>query len=214
MHRLFPILALVAVCLLAACTTPGSLMGAPPLDSQRGGDAEGSVGGFDALVALAQPGGEVRQVPVRNEDRVQTSQAAPSFDLNLVASPADAAAADLIVQSLATELAALEARRENLTAEGFARVDGLRTQLAERLDKVVSEARAAAAANLPQLQNINYMPVVIMSAGEAAQKLDPETARAASRGLLAAVLPGLDLDEETAKALGPILNPPPAPEDG
>lgn len=191
---------LVAVLALPACGSTQPLFGETPSASAagKGGDAKGETGKVDVKGFVVQPGGELRASEVKNEDQVQASQAAPSLVLNLVPDFSAAVKGDAVVQSHAAVInMALEEYRTAEAAEAKAAaksvLDDERVALAKRLTDLRTELSESAAA---QVTHLIYHPVVIMSNGEAAQKLDSQTAAAAAKGLLAAILP--QLDEATA----------------
>lgn len=194
-------LAVLALFALAGCGSTTPMFGETPNRSAgaKGGDAEGKTGALDIKGFVVQPGGELRASEVKNEDQVQSSQAAPALTLNLVSDFSAAVKGDAVVQSHAAVINM--ALQEYRTAEGAeakaaakAVLDSERKAMAERLKTLREELSETAAASVTHLI---YNPIVIMSNGETEQKLDAQTAAAASRGLLAAILP--QLDAETAK---------------
>lgn len=208
----------LAVLALFACVGCGStpLFGETPSASAagKGGDAKGETGKVDVKGFVVQPGGELRASEVNNEDQVQSSQAAPSLVLNLVPDFSAAVKGDAVVQSHAAVInIALEEYRigETPEAKDAAKkvLDDERGKLAERLKALRSELSETAAA---QVTHLIYSPVIIMSNGETEQKLDAATAAAASRGLLAAILPQLD-EETAAKVAAEFAKAVPAPKE-
>lgn len=207
-------LAVLALFAFAGCASAPPMFGETPNRSAgaKGGDAEGKTGALDIKGFVVQPGGELRASEVKNEDQVQSSQAAPALTLNLVSDFSAVVKGDAVVQSHAAVInMALEEYRAAETPEAKAAakavLDSERTALAERLKTLRSELSETAAASVSTLI---YNPVIIMSNGESEQKLDAATAAAASRGLLAAILPQLD-DETAAKVAAEFAKAVPAP---
>lgn len=211
---IFVIAVMVGVGSLAGCAglPSGPLIGSSPKSAAaKGGDAEGETGTVDTTLLIAQPGADATSSKVRNEDQVQSSQAAPAFVLNLVQDFSAAVNDDPVVKSMlaslavadktladASDAAAMDAALSRLTTE--------RTALAERIKTLRSELSESAAA---KVESLYYCPVVVMSNAEDTQKLDAAAIEAAGRGLVAAILPALD--DKTAQVVAEALKTRPAP---
>lgn len=194
------LLALAALLALPACSS------APPMPTQtgrgvaaRGGDAESDLLSTDTQAAGSYMGDAIVS-SVRNEDRVQSTNAAPTFALNLatdvIAATRDALAADVVLQSIAADLthftkARAAATDANALAAAEAGITAARAAYVARAD-AISAATGAATAGLANLKCLVYAPIYFQSAGEAVQRLDAPTATAAAQGLANALAPILE----------------------
>ncbi len=191
-------LILVAItALLTACATPEL----PGLSGRsvaaRGGDAESDLLSTDAQFGVVQPGGELVNSSVRNEDRVQSTLAAPNFVLNLSGSPEAMAqilsARDAVEASLEQEAALwlkrlTAAQTDDERAVATARLGEVRALLVERQDARL-RAAAGTAPNLQQLTTLIFAPVNVQGAGVPPDRLNSAAATAAAEALKHAIQP-------------------------
>lgn len=193
-------LAAAALLALAACSSVPDVPDVPLRKSvaARGGDADASTTEIENHIAAAAPGAKSTVIANKNADQMPTSQAAPSILLNLVADVGAALKNDPVLPVLMNRLrsaeAELDAARaaaadldptpENVTARAAAatRVTLARDDLVTAIKDVTARAdgiaQASGAANLSQLKVLVFAPVVVMSNGEAVQKLDAPSIQA------------------------------------
>lgn len=181
------------------CSTPEiPRTGARPIDT-RGGDAESDLLSTDAQIALAQPGATSVNSSVRNEDRVQSTNAAPSFTLALTGDVNQAAQSflkdDPVAKSFADELAMwterMKAAPDAVSTEAAQKgLNAARAGLVAHFKETIA-AMAATAPNLEGLQSLVYAPIYIQSAGETVQKLDADAAKVAAEALVKVVEAGM-----------------------
>lgn len=187
MNRLFTFaLLLVTALAFAGCGTPN--IGIPQTgDGQagKGGDAEGSTSGVDLNLLVAQPGSDITNVPIRNEDRTTNAQAAPVYMLDV--SGMGSLRTDPLVKSLEAETAAL---LPLLTGEGpaadaaRARIPFARDELATRLKYLRESAEAS---NLPNLTHLSLRVQHIHVNGVDPEKLNADQTDKASQGVANAI---------------------------
>lgn len=176
---LFAIMALA----LAGCGTPN--IGVPMTDgggaAGKGGNADGSASGVDTNLLVVQPGGTGTQVPIRNEDRVQNSLAAPAFVLDV--SGMGSLQTDPLVKSLVAEIAVLlpiaTSGGDEATA-ARASLTEARTALATRLKALADSAEAS---NLPALTHLSLSVNYNQIGGAPVEKLGAEQTNSLTEGL-------------------------------
>lgn len=172
---------LITACALVGCASTTPMFGEMPnrAAGAKGGDADGKTGALDVKGFVVQPGGELRASEVKNEDQVQSSQAAPALTLNLVSDFSAAVKGDAVVQSYAAviNMALAEyqaAETPEAKAAAKAVLNAERVAMAKRLKTLRAEMSETAAASVTHLI---YNPVIIMSIGQTEQKFDAQTGK-------------------------------------
>lgn len=201
MKRLISLLFLMLAAFVAAvgCATPGDAMNAAAMApnrgiAARGGDSSTDATSVETLIPIAQPGATAVASSVRDEDKVQSSNAAGVFALNLAGDGSlarEALKSDPVVASYGDELKLwggrlAAAETPEARAEAVAGLNAARAGLAAHV-RATLEAAAGVGPKLDQLQVLVYSPIYMQSAGEDNAKLDADAIRAGAEAIAKAV---------------------------